>query len=104
MPAMSKTSLIVKMKTHPGKRDEALAALMAVMPSAEAEDGTEVYSFHTEKFDPDVLWVFELYTDDAALDVHGNSPAVAELFGALGDLLAEPPMMAMATMEAAKGL
>jgi quinol monooxygenase YgiN len=101
---MSKTSLIVKMKTLPGKRDEALAALMVVMPSAEAEEGTEVYSFHTDMADPDTLWVFELYTDDAALGAHGQSPAVAELFGTLGDLLAEPPMMVMASMHAAKGL
>lgn len=101
---MAKISLIVKMKTHPGKRDEALAALMAVMPSAEAEDGTEVYSFHTDLADADTLWVFELYTDDSALDAHSKSPAVGELFGALGDLLAEPPMMVMASMHAAKGL
>ncbi len=33
---MSKTSLFVRMKTHAGKRDEALAALMAALPSAEA--------------------------------------------------------------------
>ncbi len=66
---MSKTSLFVRMKTHAGKRDEALAALMAALPSAEAEEGTEIYSFHVDKADPDVLWVFELYSDDAVVCV-----------------------------------
>ena len=60
---MSKTSLFVRMKTPAGKRDEALAALMAALPSAEAEEGTEIYSFHADKADPDVLWVFELYPE-----------------------------------------
>jgi quinol monooxygenase YgiN len=104
MPAMSKTSLFAKMKVHPGKRDEALAALVAALPAANDEDGTEIYSFHADKSDADTIWVFELYTDDAALGVHGQSPAVAELFGTLGDLLAEPPMMVIADVHAGKGV
>lgn len=101
---MSKTSLIVRMKTHAGKRDEALAALVAALPAAEAEEGTEIYSFHADKADPDLLWVFELYSDDDALGAHGQNPAVAELFGALGPLLAEPPAMHVADLHAGKGV
>jgi len=101
---MSKTSLIVRMKTQPGKRDEALAALVAALPSAEAEEGTEIYSFHCDKADPDLLWVFELYTDDAALGVHGQSQAVAEMFGVIGPLLAEPADLHLCDLHAGKGV
>lgn len=101
---MSKTSLFVRMKTHAGKRDEALAALMAALPSAEAEEGTEIYSFHVDKADADVLWVFELYSDDDALGVHGQSAAVAEMFGVIGPLLAEPPAMHVCDLHAGKGV
>ncbi len=101
---MSKTSLFVRMKTHDGKRDEALAALMAALPSAEGEEGTEIYSFHIDKADPDVLWVFELYSDDDALGVHGQSAAVAEMFGVIGPLLAEPPAMHVCDLHAGKGV
>ena len=101
---MSKTSLLVHMKTHSGKRDEALAALVAALPAAEAEEGTEIYSFHTDKADADVLWVFEVYTDDAALGVHGQSEAVAEMFGVIGPLLAEPPAMHLCDLHAGKGV
>lgn len=101
---MTKTSLIVKMTAKSGQRDDVLAALMAVMPAAEAEEGTEVYSFHLDRNDPDTVWVFELYADDAALAAHAQSPAVAEMFAAVGPLLAEPPMLTQVDLHAAKGL
>lgn len=101
---MPKTSLFLKLTAQTGRRDDVLAALVRAMPGAEAEEGTEVYSFHLDKGDPDVVWVFELYTDDEALGVHGGSEAVATLFAEVGDLLAEPPVMAMAEPHAAKGL
>jgi quinol monooxygenase YgiN len=104
MPAMSKTSLIAKMTVHPGKRDEALGHLETALAAAQAEEGTLVYSFHVDKADENVIWAVELYSDDAALGAHGQSPAVAELFGNLGPLLAEPPMMAVCDLHAAKGL
>lgn len=92
---MAKTSMIVKMTAQPGARDQVLAALQRAKPAAEAEEGTEAYTFHLDKGDPDALWVIELYTDDAALGVHGGSEAVATLFGEVGPLLAEPPLLVM---------
>ena len=55
-----------------------------------------MYSFHADKAEADVVWGFELYADDDALAAHSSSDALAALFGALGDLMAEPPMLAMA--------
>ena len=101
---MTQTSLFVKFTAKPGRRDEALAALQEAAAAVEAEDGTLVYSFHLDKGDADVVWGFELYADDEALTVHSSSDALATLLGALGDVLAEPPMMAMADPAIAQGL
>jgi quinol monooxygenase YgiN len=101
---MSKTSLIVRMKAKPGQRDEILAALMAALPAAEAEEGTLIYSFNADLADEDVVWVFELYADGAALDVHGKSAAVAELFGVVGPLLAESPDLRLCAVHGGKGV
>lgn len=102
---MAQTSLFVKLTTQPGKRDEAVAALERMLPTVHAEEGTLVYSFHLDAANADVIWVFELYTDGDALGVHAGSPAMAELVGSFGDLLAAPAEMIMATPTAAsKGL
>jgi quinol monooxygenase YgiN len=102
---MAQTSLFVKLTTQPGKRDEAIAALERMLPTVHEEEGTLVYSFHLDAGNADVIWVFELYTDGDALGVHAGSPAMAELVGSFGDLLAAPAEMIMATPTAAgKGL
>lgn len=102
---MSQTSLFVKMVANPGKRDEVLAALDEMLPQVQREDGTLVYSFHLDAGDENAIWVFELYRDGDALAAHAGSDAMAELMGSFGDILAEPPLMVMATPTAgAKGL
>jgi len=102
---MTQTSLFVKMVFQPGKRDEGIAALETMLPVVAEESGTLVYSFHRDAGDENTVWIFELYTDGDALAVHGGSDAMAALFGTLGGLMAEPPMMVMATpTAAAKGL
>lgn len=102
---MAQRSLFVKMKFQEGRRDEGVAALETMLPTVNGEDGTLVYSFHLDSADPDTVWIFELYTDDAALGVHGGSEAMAALGGMIGGLIAEPPMMVMAEPTASnKGL
>jgi len=101
---MSKTSVIAKMKAQPGSRDAVVAALTDAMAATEAEEGTLLFSIHLDKADPDTVWAFELYVDDAALGVHGGSEATATMFGAVGPLLAEPPMLVLGELHAAMGL
>lgn len=100
---MSKVSSFVKLTAQPGKRDELADALRSMFPSVNDEPGTEVYSLNLDKADENVVWMFELYTDDAALGVHGGSPAMATLIGQLGPLLDGAPMMAFAIPTDAKG-
>jgi quinol monooxygenase YgiN len=43
------------------------------------------------------VWVYELYTDQAALDTHSKSPAMAEAIGAFGGLLGGAPELNILT-------
>lgn len=100
---MPKTSSFVKLVAKPGQRDELLTALRGMLPTVETEEGTEVYSFHEDRSDDNALWIFELYRDEDALAEHSSSEAMRNLLGALGPVIAEPPMMVFATPTDAKG-
>ena len=90
---MAQTSLFVKMVFQSGKRDEGVEILSSMLPQVETEPGTLVYSFHLDSGDENTVWIFELYTDGDALAAHGGSDAIAAMFGKIGGLFAEPPVM-----------
>ena len=102
--AMAKVSAFVKLTAQPGRRHEMLDALRAMLPVVADEPGTEVYSFHLDQSDENVVWVFELYRDTDALDAHSSSDGMKALLGALAGLLADAPTMVFATPSDAKGL
>jgi quinol monooxygenase YgiN len=81
---MSKVSVMAKLTAAPGKRDELAEALRALTANADTEPGTIAYSLHADNADANVLWMFELYADDAALATHGSS----DVFKAAGKTLA----------------
>lgn len=101
---MSKVSLIAKLPTKPGKRDELVSAFGPMMEAVNAEAGTELYILNLDNGDENVAWVFELYTDGDSMALHGGSDAMAALFGAIGDLLDGAPELIMTTPVAGKGL
>jgi quinol monooxygenase YgiN len=101
---MSKISLIAKLTAAEGKADELDAALRSVVEAADEEDGLEVYSVHADTEDPNVFYFFELYQDQAALDVHGRGDRMKPAMKALGSMLAGRPEVTMLNPVAAKGL
>lgn len=101
---MSKVSIFAKLVAAPGKRDEVRAELAKMFPTVADEPGTEVYVLHDDLGDENALWMYELYTDDDALGAHSSSEAMGALFGAIGDLLGEPPLLVMARPVEAEGL
>ncbi len=84
---MSKIAVIAKLTAAEGKRDDLVAAMGPMMTAAEAEVGTEVYALHNDLGDENTVWIYELYTDNAALDAHSSSEAMAAFGASLGDLL-----------------
>jgi quinol monooxygenase YgiN len=82
---------IAKITAAPGKRAELLGVLQRMVDQTESEDGTLVYVFHEDAGDDVTVWSYELYTDQAARDAHGASPAMAEIGPSLAGLLGGAP-------------
>ena len=101
---MPKVAMIAKLTAAEGKRDEVAAVFESYFPALADEDGTEIYALHEDVADPNVIWFYELYRDDAALGVHGGSDAMKQLGGQLGGLLAGRPELTMLRPRIAKGL
>lgn len=101
---MSKISLIAKLTAAEGKADELKEALSAMIVAADEEPGLEIYSVHADTSDASVFYFFELYTDQAALDVHGKGEKLKAAMGALGGLLGGRPEITMLSPIAAKGI
>jgi quinol monooxygenase YgiN len=102
---MPKTAMIAKLTAADGKRDELAAVLEKIFPTVENESGTEVYVLHEDAADPNVLWFYELYTDNDALAAHSSSDGMKEMMGALGGgLLGGKPEMYLITPRRGKGV
>ncbi len=104
IPGMSKISLIAKLTAAEGKADELQAALGAMIAAADSEPGLEIYSVHAANDEPGVFYFFELYADQAALDVHGKAEPMLGAMKSLGGLLGGRPEVTLMSPVAAKGL
>ncbi len=101
---MSKIALIAKLTAAEGKADELKEALGGLIAAADSEPGLEVYSVHQAEDDPDTFYFFELYVDQAALDVHGKAEPMVGAMQAVGGLLGARPEVTRLTPVVAKGL
>jgi (4S)-4-hydroxy-5-phosphonooxypentane-2,3-dione isomerase len=78
------------MRAHPGRRADLLAVLRELVDAAAVDEpGTLVYVMHEADDDPDTVVSYELFADEAALDAHKASAAVAAVMPRLGPLVAE---------------
>jgi quinol monooxygenase YgiN len=84
---MSEVAFIVKLTAAEGKLDEALASLGRLVDAAQDEPGTLQYVLHTDAADPQVIWFYELYADQAGFEAHASSSTMAEVMGSLAGLL-----------------
>ncbi len=101
---MPKTAIFAKITAQPGKGDELLAALSAMLEPVEQEPGTELYILHTSESEPDVVRVYEVYSDGDAVAAHMGSEAMKAAGAAMGSLLGAPPEITMSTVISAKGI
>jgi quinol monooxygenase YgiN len=100
---MSKIAVIARVPAQPGKRDDLVAALQAALETASAEEGTTYYILHTDAKDPDVLWMYEMYTDQDALVAHSGSESFKALGPAIAPFLAGRPELTFLTPIGGKG-
>lgn len=101
---MSKVALIAKITCNEGMRDDAVALFKDHVEFVNSEAGTLVYALHTDATDPNLIWFYELYTDQAALGEHGGSEAMKALGGKLRPYTAKRPELTFLAPVAAKGI
>lgn len=85
---MGQRVMFATMKANPGQRDQLRAQFDDVFAAAAAEAGTRVYTL-IEGDDPDTLYMLEIYDDQAAMDLHMGSEALAALYPKIGPFLAD---------------
>jgi quinol monooxygenase YgiN len=100
---VSEIAYIVKITTAEGKRPDALAVFAKLVAATEDEPGTLQYALHTDAAEPSAVWFYERYADQAALDAHAGSTAMAEAMGAFAGLLGGPAEMHVLSIAQAKG-
>ena len=101
---MSKIAVIAKITAQPGKRADVAAGMAGMMDHVESEAGTLKYILCEDLSDADVLWMYEEYADQAALDLHGSSGAMKALGGAIGPFMAGRPELFFTNTIRGKGL
>jgi quinol monooxygenase YgiN len=85
---MSRTNgHIAKFVVLPGQRDKAIEVLRPMFQQVEKEPGAILYLMHLCRRDPNVIWFYERYVDDAAFEVHTSSPAHDTALAALLTLM-----------------
>jgi quinol monooxygenase YgiN len=102
---MAKPSILAKLTCLEGKREEVISAFGPMFDHVRAnEPGTLVYVLHKDDADADVLWFYELYSDDDAVATHGASDTMKAVGKGLRDLMAGRPEIRMLTPVTGKGL
>lgn len=101
---MSKIVVLAKLPVKPGARDEFVEAFSSMFPVVAGEEGTVTYTLHTDDKDPDLVWVYEVYADEAALAAHSSSDGMKAGLAAFGPLIAGPAELIRLTPVGSKGL
>ncbi len=82
---MSQVAIWAKIPAKPGMRDEMIKVMQDEIDHVtNNEAGTTYYILHEDPKDEDAVYFYELYTDRAASEAHGQS----DTFKAMGPLLA----------------
>ena len=102
---MSKVAAVAKLPAAEGKRDELIKIMEPLVENANNEPGTEVYILCLDNKDENVIWFFELYTDNDALAAHSGSDTMKAVMGQLGGgVLAGRPELNILTPHLAAGV
>lgn len=98
---MSAVAKLVRMRVAAGRQDDLLAVLEPVRAAASGDPGTETWSIHGSLEDPGLVFIYERYRDQAALEAHDQLPELREALAQVGDLLEGAPEVVEADVLAA---
>lgn len=85
--------MFVRIACKPGARPGMLDALHTYVDGLTEESGTESFIIGIDPDEPDVIWLYEWFTDEHALVAHRDSAGFAQLMGVMGNFVEETPGM-----------
>jgi quinol monooxygenase YgiN len=83
--------MLVRIPTLPGMRAAALDALNRYIDDLDQEPGTEAFLVCVDPADSDVVWLYEWFRDEQALEAHRSAPLFGRLMTELPGLVGESP-------------
>lgn len=89
--ANARTGVMIKFIAQPGRGDALAAHLIESADLAQAEPGTELWIVHRSPDDPNVVWVYEVYSDDDARVAHEASAEYQRAREGTRAMLGGPP-------------
>jgi quinol monooxygenase YgiN len=101
---VAKVSVIAKIAAQQGERDRLVEALKELVAKTESEPGTQIYAMSTSTAEPEVVWVYELYTDGDAYTAHAGGEAIKTVGPKLAGLVDGAPEIHVCDPVVAKGL
>ena|SRR5688572_9312526 len=96
---MQKVGLFIRHQAQPGKRDDLRRVWEKyVKPRAATNPGHEAYFFCYDDTNPDVICVFQLYTDKAAMENFLKGEWYPDYLNEVGQFVALPPQITPANL------
>jgi quinol monooxygenase YgiN len=99
MSMENRVGVVAKITAAPGKRPDLVKALMSAQQFVEGEPGTLHYILNEDLTDENVLWMWEMYTDQDSLNAHMGSqwfkewgPSLAPFMGGRPELIFVKPL------------
>jgi quinol monooxygenase YgiN len=83
--------MLVRIPTLPGMRAAALDALNRYIDDLDQEPGTEAFLVCVDPSDSDVVWLYEWFRDEQAVEAHRSAPLFGRLMNELPGLVGESP-------------
>jgi quinol monooxygenase YgiN len=101
---MSKVSLLIKFTAKPGMRDMLMEHFRSLVETVNIEEGTIDWAVHISPIEPDAVWLYEVYQDQAAMDIHNSTETNTQVKIKTSELtIARPEVFPLMTI-AGKGL
>jgi quinol monooxygenase YgiN len=90
---MDYIGLWMEVPLKPGTRDEAAKTAAFALERAMEDTGSVVFAVNASDSDPDRLFVYELYRDQAAMDAHNAAEWMPEYLSKMEPFIGGAPSM-----------
>lgn len=88
---LGRIGMLVRIPVQPGMRPAALDVLNRYVDDLDEEPGTEAFLVCVDPDDEHVVWLYEWFRDQDALEAHRTAPLFTRLLGELPGLVGGSP-------------